>query len=49
MKIPEDYTFYGVINGSIYHRKNNVSGKLRTNKFDLEVEGQNETLQWQSV
>lgn len=45
-KIPEDYTIRGKINGSIYHHKNSVSSKTRSNPFEIEILGYKNTYQW---
>jgi hypothetical protein len=46
IKIPEDFTINGNINGSIRHLKNNVSSKLRTAPFEISVLGYRNVFQW---
>ena len=48
-RLPEDYTFKGVINGSIKHLKSKVSNKLRSNPTELELIGENRVFQWGSL
>jgi hypothetical protein len=46
IKIPEDFTINGSVNGSIRHLKNNVSSKLRTAPFVIAVLGYKNVFQW---
>jgi hypothetical protein len=49
MKIPEDYTFYGSIFGSVKHLKNNVSSKLRSKPFKIDILGKDNLFQWGNI
>lgn len=49
IKMPEDYTFNGKVNGSIVHIKSSDSHRLRSNSFNLGLLGQKRIFQWGSM
>ena len=49
MRIPEDYTLNGIINGSLIHEKNNTTTKLRSNETNFEIMGENKAFSWYSL
>ena len=44
--MPEDFTIKGEVNGSIMHKKSNVSNKIRCNATEIELTGKNRVFQW---
>lgn len=44
LKIPEDYTLKGLVNGSIEHIASSVGKKLRSKPFGLEIMGKDHSL-----
>lgn len=49
IKMPEDYTFNGKVNGSIVHVKSSDSHRLRCNSFSLDLIGKKRIFQWGSM
>lgn len=48
-KIPEDFTFFGDVEGNIRHVKSPVSNKLRCNQMKVRLLGKNGVFQWGSM
>jgi len=44
LKIPEDYTFNGTINGSLDHVNSQVGKNMRSKPFSLSILGNNNVL-----